>query len=124
MTATERSWSSGAGSGLRLGKALGVKIARVSFLEHEYDVVEQLTLVPGAPPRMAPPKMRSSVRAVPMASSVVEAFAEHLSAFAAGPDDLPSALASAGRCGRTPSAPQGGSPCAGGPACPASSSMT
>lgn len=78
----------GAGCGLRLGEALGLKVSRVRFLERELDVVEQLTLVPGAPPRLAPPKTRGSVRTVPMADVVVTALAEHLAAFPAGPDDL------------------------------------
>ena len=78
----------GAGCGLRLGEALGLKVSRVRFLERELDVAEQLTLVPGAPPRMAPPKTRGSVRTVPMADVVVAALAEHLAAFPAGPDEL------------------------------------
>jgi integrase len=68
----------GAGCGLRLGEALGLKVSRVRFLERELDVVEQLTLVPGAPPRLAPPKTRGSVRTVPLAGVVAEALAEHL----------------------------------------------
>jgi integrase len=78
----------GAGCGLRLGEALGLKVSRVRFLQRELDVVEQLTLVPGAPPRMAPPKTRGSVRTVPLADPVVDALAEHLAAFPAAPDDL------------------------------------
>src|SRR3954468_15444621 len=54
----------GAGCGLRLGEALGLKVGRIRFLERELDVIEQLALVPGAPPRMAPPKTRGSIRTV------------------------------------------------------------
>lgn len=78
----------GAGCGLRLGEALGLKVHRVRFLERELDVVEQLTLIPGSPPRMAPPKTRGSVRTVPMAGVVVDALAEHLAAFPAASEDL------------------------------------
>ncbi len=78
----------GAGCGLRLGEALGLKVSRVRFLERELNVVEQLTLVPGAPPKLAPPKTRGSVRTVPLASVVATALAEHLAAFPAEPDDL------------------------------------
>jgi integrase len=78
----------GAGCGLRLGEALGLKVRRVRFLERELDVVEQLTLVPGAPPKMGPPKTRGSVRTVPLAEVVADALAEHLAMFPAGPDDL------------------------------------
>jgi integrase len=78
----------GAGCGLRLGEALGLKVTRVRFLERELDVVEQLSLIPGAPPKLAPPKTRGSVRTVPLADVVSTALAEHLAAYPAGPDDL------------------------------------
>ncbi|SEO75415.1 tyrosine-type recombinase/integrase [Trujillonella endophytica] len=78
----------GAGCGLRLGEALGLKVGRVRFLERELDVVEQLTLVPGAPPKLGPPKTRRSIRTVPLADVVSTALAEHLAAFPAGPNDL------------------------------------
>ncbi|WP_448642766.1 tyrosine-type recombinase/integrase [Geodermatophilus sp. URMC 63] len=78
----------GAGCGLRLGEALGLKVNRVRFLERELDVVEQLTLVPGAPPKLAPPKTRGSLRTIPLADIVAAALAEHLAAFPAASDDL------------------------------------
>jgi integrase len=78
----------GAGCGLRIGEALGLKVSRVRFLERELDIVEQLTLVPGAPPKLSPPKTRGSIRTVPLADVVASALAEHLAAFPAGPDDL------------------------------------
>jgi integrase len=77
----------GAGAGLRLGEALGLKVSRVRILQRELDVVEQLTLVPEAPPRMALLKTRGSVHMVPLADAVSAALAEHLAAFPAGPDD-------------------------------------
>ncbi len=78
----------GAGCGLRIGEALGLKVSRVRFLERELDVVEQLVLVPGAPPQLKPPKTRGSRRTVPMPDVVSQALARHLEAFPAGHDDL------------------------------------
>jgi len=78
----------GAGCGLRLGEALGLKVNRVRFLERELDVAEQLTLVPGSPPKLGPPKTRGSIRTVPMADVVSGALAEHLAAFPAEHGDL------------------------------------
>ena len=77
-----------AACGLRLGEVLGLKVSRVRFLERELDVVEQLVLVPGRPPTLAPPKTRSSVRTVPLPGVVGDAVAEHLARFPAEPDDL------------------------------------
>lgn len=78
----------GAGCGLRLGEALGLKVSRVRFLQRELDVAEQLILVPGAPPRLGPPKTRSSVRTVPAPTLVLDALAAHLQTFPADGDGL------------------------------------
>ncbi len=78
----------GAGCGLRIGEALGLKVCRVRFLERELDVVEQLVLTPGAPPRLGPPKTRSSRRTVPTPAVVADALAAHLAAYPAERDDL------------------------------------
>lgn len=78
----------GAGCGLRVGEALGLKAGRVRFLQRELDVVEQLVLVPGAPPHLAPPKTRSSVRTVPLPDVVAEALSRHLALYPAEPDQL------------------------------------
>lgn len=78
----------GAFCGLRLGEVLGLKVGRVRFLQRELDVVEQLTLVPGAPPSLGPPKTRSSVRTVPMPQLAVDALSLHLAEWPAGPADL------------------------------------
>ncbi len=63
----------GAGCGLRIGEALGLKVGRVRFLDRELDVVEQLVLVAGAPPRLCPPKTRGSRRTVPLPDVVADA---------------------------------------------------
>ncbi len=78
----------GAGCGLRLGEALGLKVHRVRFLQRELDVAEQLTLVPGSPPKLGPPKTRGSIRTVPMADVVSAALAEHLAASPAEHSEL------------------------------------
>ncbi len=55
LTATAPVWRWGpaAASGWEV---LGLKVGRVRFLQRELDVVEQLTLVPGGPPTLGPPK--------------------------------------------------------------------
>ena len=78
----------GAGCGLRVGEALGLVVSRVRFLERELDVVAQLVLMPGAPPRLAPPKTRGSIRTVPLPDVVSTALAAHLAAYPASPGDL------------------------------------
>jgi len=62
----------GAGCGLRLGEVLGLRLDRVGFDNHQLDVVEQVVLNPGSPPRVAPPKTRSSVRTVPLPAFVAD----------------------------------------------------
>lgn len=87
----------GAGCGLRLGEVLGLRLDRVRFLDGELDVVEQVVLNPGSPPRVAPPKTRSSVRSVPLPAFVADELALHLRE--AGVSD-PSALVFSSRQGR------------------------
>ena len=70
-----------AGCGLRLGEVLGLRAHRVRFLARQLDVVEQLVLIPGSPPQLGPPKTSSSVRTVPLPSSVANALALHLERF-------------------------------------------
>ncbi len=114
----------GAGSGLRLGEALGLKVGRVRFLERELDVVEQLTLVPGAPPKLAPSKTRGSVRTVPSAGVVATALAEHLAAFPLDRTIWCSDRGQAAQSGQTHSIAPSGSHCASGRGCRGSGSMT
>jgi integrase len=68
----------GAGCGLRIGEVLGLRIRSVDFTAGELAVVEQLQLLPGAPPYLTPPKTASSIRMVPMPLVVCAALAEHL----------------------------------------------
>jgi integrase len=79
----------GATCGLRIGEVLGLRAHRIRFLERELDVVEQLLLIPGAPPELAPPKTRHSVRTVPLPDVASMELAHHLRQFPlARPDDL------------------------------------
>jgi integrase len=78
----------GAGCGLRLGECLGLRLSRVRFLDRELDVAEQLVLLPGAPPKLTPPKTTSSIRTVPLPTTVALALSAHLAAHPADPDEL------------------------------------
>jgi integrase len=78
----------GAACGLRLGEALGLPFGCLRLEDRELDVVQQLVLVPGQPPRLLPPKTRGSVRTVPLAEVAAEALADHLAAYPAVTGDL------------------------------------
>lgn len=78
----------GAGCGLRIGEVLGLRIRSLDFIVGELAVVEQLQLLPGAPPYLAPPKTASSVRVVPMPAVVSAALAEHLVREPGAPADV------------------------------------
>ena len=77
-----------AGTGLRQGEAFGLTVDRVDFLRRTLTVDRQLVLVAGRPPFHGPPKTTASYRTVPLPQVVVEALAEHLRAFPAGPNGL------------------------------------
>jgi integrase len=68
----------GAGCGLRIGETLGLRIGSVDFAAAEIAVVEQLQLLPGAPPTLVAPKTASSIRVIPLPASVAAALREHL----------------------------------------------
>lgn len=78
----------GAGCGLRIGEVLGLRIRSLDFVVGELAVVEQLQLLPGAPPYLAPPKTASSVRVIPMPAVVSAALAEHLAREPGAPADV------------------------------------
>lgn len=77
----------GAGCGLRLGECLGLKVSGVRFLARELDVVEQLVLLPGSPPHLAPLKTASSYRTVPLPQMTALALSAHLAAFPVASDN-------------------------------------
>ncbi len=66
-----------AGSGLRIGEALGLEVRHVDFLRRTVRV-EQQRLPNG---QIGSPKTSSSVRTVPLAGYVTDALAAHLAAF-------------------------------------------
>lgn len=78
----------GAGCGLRIGEVLGLRIRSLDFAVGELAVVEQLQLLPGAPPYLAPPKTTSSIRLVPMPLVVSVALLEHLEREPGAPAEL------------------------------------
>jgi len=67
-----------AGTGLRQGEMFGLRADRVDFLRRTLTVDGQLTLLPGAPPYLAPPKTTASYRTVPLADVVLEALSAHV----------------------------------------------
>lgn len=77
-----------AGTGLRQGECFGVTLDRVDFLRRLVVVDRQLVLLPGGPPRFAPPKTDASRRTVPLPGIVLDELARHLSVFPAGPEGL------------------------------------
>jgi len=78
----------GAGAGLREGEALGLTLGRVDFLRRRVHVEEQLQSINGAEPVLCPLKTRASRRVVPVDDVVLDALAEHVRRWAAGPHGL------------------------------------
>lgn len=70
-----------AGTGLRQGEAFGLQVDRVDFLRGTLTVDQQLVLLAGAAPYLAPPKTEASVRVIPLPRVVVDALAAHLAAW-------------------------------------------
>jgi integrase len=73
------------GTGLRQGEALGLRAQDVDFLRREVHVRHQLVSVPGVAAHLGPPKTSSSLRTVPAPDFVLQALAEHMKQFPAGP---------------------------------------
>ena len=69
-----------AGSGLRIGELLGLRVADVDFLRRTVRV-ERQRLQSG---RIAPPKTARSTRTVPLGRVVIDELAAHLAAFPSG----------------------------------------
>lgn len=76
------------GTGLRQGEVFGITVDRVDFLRRLLRVDQQLVLLPGREPFLAPPKTAASHRTVPLPQVVVDALAAHMAAFPPGPDGL------------------------------------
>jgi integrase len=77
-----------AGTGLRQGEAFGLRLPYVDMLRRFVRVEQQLVLLPGKPPFLAPPKTPASLRAIPLPAVVLEVLARHLAAFPVGQDQL------------------------------------
>jgi integrase len=77
-----------AGTGLRQGEVFGLTLDRVDFLGRRLEVAQQLVLVPGGPPHLAPPKTEASRRTVPLPQVVLNELATHLATFPDGESGL------------------------------------
>lgn len=77
-----------AGTGMRQGECFGLTVDRIDFLRRQVKVDRQLIMLPGSPPCFGPPKTKASNRIVPLPRLVIDALAEHLATFPAGPDGL------------------------------------
>ncbi len=77
-----------AGTGLRQGELFGLTLTHVDFLRRSLRVEQQLVLLAGGPPYLAPPKTDASRRTVPLPAVVVEALARHLEQYPVGPEGL------------------------------------
>jgi integrase len=77
-----------AGTGMRRGEVFGLTEDRVRFLERKIIVDRQLVGVRDGSPVFGPPKTRSSVREIPLPTSVAEALAKHIEQHPPGPSGL------------------------------------
>ena len=77
-----------AGTGMRQGEVFGLTLDRVDFLRRRLVVDQQLVLVPGSEPYLAPPKTAASVRTIPLPDVVLEALAGHVKRFPVQGDGL------------------------------------
>ncbi|HEX2298099.1 MAG TPA: site-specific integrase, partial [Pseudonocardiaceae bacterium] len=77
-----------AGCGLRGGEVFGLELDAVNFLRRELAVRQQMKVVIGRRPFLAPPKMKTSRRTVDLPDVVGEALARHLEQFPAGQIEL------------------------------------
>jgi integrase len=72
-----------AGTGLRQGEAFGVEVEAVDWLRRTLEVRQQLVLMPGREPYIAPLKTPASYRTVPLPRVVIDALTAHLARFPA-----------------------------------------
>jgi integrase len=70
-----------AGTGLRQGEAFGLEVTAVDWLRRTLDVRQQLVLMPGGAPYVAPLKTPASYRTVPLPRVVIDALTAHLATF-------------------------------------------
>ena len=77
-----------AGTGMRRGEVFGLTEDRVRFLERKIIVDRQLVDVRKGSPVFGPPKTTSSIREIPLPTTVAEALAKHIETYPPGPDGL------------------------------------
>lgn len=77
-----------AGTGLRQGEAFGLQLDRVDFLRRTLTVDQQLVLLVGQAPKLAPPKTTASYRTIPLPGVVVDELAAHLATYPVGDSGL------------------------------------
>lgn len=70
-----------AGTGLRQGEVWGLELDHVDFLRRKVNVVQQLKVITGRKPFLAPTKTPTSKRTVELSQVASEAFARHIEAF-------------------------------------------
>lgn len=78
----------GIGAGLRQGEASGLTVDRLDFLRRTLRVDRQLVSRHVPTPILGPPKTESSHRTIPLARFLLDALADHLRRFPAGPGEL------------------------------------
>jgi len=71
----------GAGLGLRHGEALGLELRHIDFLRREVRVEQQLTVVSGRSPYLAPLKTKTSRRVVELPKVTANELARHIREF-------------------------------------------
>lgn len=71
----------GAMAGLRQGEAFGLEVPHIDFLRKTLRVDQQLKLLAGRRPFLAPPKSRASRRTIPIGQTLVDRLAAHLAEF-------------------------------------------
>jgi integrase len=75
--------------GLRQGEACGLTVDRINFLRRTVTIDRQVvTRGRAVDAGFGPPKTPSSVRTIPLPSTVADIFAAHLASFGEGPDRL------------------------------------
>jgi integrase len=82
----------GAGCGLRIGEALGLRVGEVDLEAGVLRVSAQLQALPGQPLALRPPKTYSSIRTLPLPETVAAAVAEHLRRWPPAASDAQDAL--------------------------------
>jgi integrase len=91
----------GAGTGIRLGEALGLELENVDFLRRTLTVRQQLASVPKRNAFIGIPKTPSSYRTIPLSPKVIEALAEHVRLFPPVPVEIVDTTGGSGPVTRT-----------------------